>query len=112
VNYDKRAHDKLIESDKFIALAALKKMQDFVSLQETNNPLTLEFGHELDANRYTKVDSNFQRELLYTIEHAVHHMAIIKIGLREVAPTIVLPTEFGVAASTLRHQENILAASH
>jgi hypothetical protein len=31
-------------------------------------------------------------------------MAIFKIGLREVAPEINLPPDFGVASSTLRYQ--------
>ena len=43
------------------------------------------------------------------IEHAVHHMALVKIGLRDVAPRVTLPAGFGIVVSTLRHQERVLA---
>jgi uncharacterized damage-inducible protein DinB len=112
VNYDNRAHDKLIESDIYIALAALHKIQDFIVRQESNIPLTLEVGYDLHTNIPVTVQTNFQRELVYNIEHAVHHMAIIKIGLREIAPLIELPADFGIAASTVRYQDAALSATH
>jgi hypothetical protein len=31
-------------------------------------------------------------------------MAIMKIGIREIAPSMALPHDFGIAASTLRHK--------
>ncbi len=112
VNYDKRAHDKLIESDKFIALSALNSIQDFILRQDINKPLTLEVGYDLHTDTPVTVQTNFQRELVYNIEHAVHHMAIIKIGLREIAPHIELPFDFGIAASTVRYQDAVHASSH
>jgi len=39
----------------------------------------------------------------------VHHMAIMKIGLREVAGYVKLTSDFGIAASTIRYQGNHLA---
>jgi hypothetical protein len=48
--------------------------------------------------------------LVYNIEHAVHHMAIMKIGIREVADYINLPDNFGIAVSTLRYRETMMAA--
>ena len=49
--------------------------------------------------------SNLDRELVYNIEHAIHHMALIKIGIKEVAPQLQLPEGFGVANSTIRHKK-------
>lgn len=106
INYDKRAHDKLIESDKFLALAALQRIQDFVTKQEEDKPLKLEVGYDLSREEFATIDTNYTRELVYNIEHAVHHMAIIKIGIREVAPYVVLAPDFGIAASTIRHKES------
>lgn len=104
VNYDKRAHDKLIESDKFIALANIQSIIDFVD-QFQDKPLRLEVGYDLVEDNFITVETNAVRELVYNIEHAVHHMAIMKIGVREVAPNIVLPPDFGIAASTIRYHE-------
>jgi len=104
INYDKRAHDKLIESDKFIALATLSKINDFILSQPADKALKLEAGYDLDKEEFVTIETNFLRELVYNIEHAVHHMAIMKIGIRELAPDVKLPHDFGIAASTIRYQ--------
>lgn len=106
VNYDKRAHDKLIETDKFIALGAIQRINDFVGAQHQDQPLKLEVGYERHNENCITIDTNYFRELTYNIEHAVHHMAIMKIGIREVASYVKLPAEFGIAVSTIRHQEH------
>lgn len=105
INYDKRAHDKLIESDKFFALASLQRIQHFVEKQHEEKALKLEVGYDLSKDEFVTIDTNYTRELVYNIEHAVHHMAIMKIGVREVAPYITLAPDFGIAASTIRHKE-------
>jgi hypothetical protein len=105
INYDKRAHDKLIESDKFIALSTLGKINDFIASQPEDKALKLEAGYDLDKEEFVTIDTNFLRELVYNIEHAVHHMAIMKIGIREIAPGVKLPHDFGIAASTIRYHE-------
>lgn len=111
VNYDKRQHDKLIESDKFIALATLASIRNFVGSQQADKPLKLEVGYDLKSENSVTVQTNFTRELVYNIEHAVHHMAIMKIGIRETAPYVTLPADFGIAASTIRYHEKTALAS-
>jgi hypothetical protein len=106
INYDKRAHDKLIESDKFIALATLEKINEFIASQPADKALKLEAGYDLDKEEFVTINTNFLRELVYNIEHAVHHMAIMKIGIREIAPGVNLPHDFGIAASTIRYHES------
>src|SRR5690348_6092187 len=71
VNYDKRAHDKLIESDKFIALGAIRRISDFVSALNENKNLKLEVGYDLAKEEFVTVETNSMRELVYNIEHAV-----------------------------------------
>ena len=107
VNYDKRAHDKLIEGDKFIALSAIRKTRDFIFKQNKDRNLKLEVGYDHDSENCITIETNYFRELTYNIEHAVHHMAIMKIGVREVADYVKLPFDFGVAVSTLRHHETV-----
>jgi uncharacterized damage-inducible protein DinB len=109
INYDKRAHDKLIESDKILATAALHRIQQFVETSRPEKLLTLEVGYDLATDTFVTVQTNYTRELVYNIEHAVHHMAIMKIGIREVAPYVTLPSDFGIAASTIRHKETATA---
>lgn len=105
INYDKRAHDKSIETDKFIALLTIKRIKGFVESLKDNKPLRLEVGYDMHKDDFVTIETNATRELVYNIEHAVHHMAIIKIGIREVAAYVKLPADFGVAASTVRYKE-------
>ena len=112
INYDKRGHDKLIESDKFIALSTLARIAEFIQNLNSNKSLKLEVGYDLAADDFISIETNAVRELVYNIEHAVHHMAIMKIGVREVAPYINLPFDFGVAASTVRYKEATAPSTH
>lgn len=107
VNYDNREHDKLIESDRYLALATIGRIAGFVSQHQEDLPLKLEVGYDRHSPDFVEIDTNYFRELTYNIEHAVHHMAIMKIGLREVAPSVRVPGDFGVAVSTLRYQETM-----
>lgn len=105
INYDKRSHDKLIETDKHLALNALSRISEFVENLNRNKSLKLEVSYNLEEEEFITVDTNATRELVYNVEHAVHHMALIKIGIREVAQYIKLPYDFGIAASTVRYKE-------
>jgi hypothetical protein len=110
VNYDKRIHNKAMESDKHIALNTINQILDFVKSNPNDKVLKLEVGYEPDSDECVTVETNYLRELTYNIEHAVHHMAIMKIGIREVADYVELPTGFGVAVSTIRYKETEMAA--
>jgi uncharacterized damage-inducible protein DinB len=111
INYDKRAHDKLIESDKFLALAAIGRITDFVN-RLGDKPLKLEVGYDLEKETFLTIDTTATRELVYNIEHAVHHMAIMKIGIKEIAAYVKLTPDFGIAASTIRYKENSVPTSY
>lgn len=109
VSYDKRNHDKSIETDKELALAFIDKAKNFITHCDMQKPLSLEVNYNLDDREDIVVDSNMGREVTYNIEHAIHHMAIIKIGLQVLCPYVELPYGFGVAISTLRYHNNLEA---
>jgi hypothetical protein len=50
----------------------------------------------------TSISSSLQRELLYNLEHSIHHQALIRAGLIELNLQHLLSVDFGVAPSTLR----------
>ncbi len=112
INYDKRAHDKLIETDKQTALRVIDRIRQFIMDQIHDKPLLLEVGYDLNSGENVTVKTNYFRELTYNIEHAVHHMAIMKIGIREVAKHVLIPPDFGVAASTLRYRGALMEEAH
>ena len=105
VNYDKRDHDRSMENDKTKTLQKITDIQSFINTFEETKPILLQVDYSENGKNEISIATNLQRELVYNIEHAVHHMAIIKIGLQAIRPDILLPKDFGVAVSTLRHQE-------
>ncbi|MEX2230809.1 MAG: hypothetical protein WD824_01515 [Cyclobacteriaceae bacterium] len=113
INYDSRLHDKLIETNKILALNAIDQAIGFVSNLQGQKTLKLEVRYDPAEGECISVETSTARELVYNIEHVVHHMAIIKIGAREIAPYIEFDHDFGVAASTLRFSlEGALEAKH
>jgi hypothetical protein len=112
VNYDERDHNEMLQDNRELALLVIGEISAFLRDRDENVPLSLEVGYDRISDKTQVVPSNYYRELSYNIEHAVHHMALIKIGLREVAPHVIIPPDFGVAVSTLRHLESKLAARH
>jgi uncharacterized damage-inducible protein DinB len=111
VNYDRRNHSREIETNRQLAIDTLKDIMQFVETMEDNKPLHLQVSYELDKDSFQTLETTSTRELVYNIEHAVHHMAIMKIGVREVASYITLPASFGIAASTIRHKQGHAAFS-
>jgi hypothetical protein len=105
INYDKRAHDKTIERNRDVALLVLERIDGFIRIMNLEKGLNLEVNYDIDEENNETLPTTCKRELLYNIEHAVHHMALMKIGIREVAPEILLPADFGIAASTIRHHQ-------
>ena len=103
VNYDNRNHDKSLETSKSLTLQTIKRIRDFVGTCTSDYNLLMEGNFEEGAESQFQVKSNYQRELVYNIEHAIHHMALIKIGVKENADYVKLPPDFGVASSTIRY---------
>ena len=70
VNYDKRERNVAIQTDRSIAINAINSIQENIDLE--NIEMTLEQG----VNEATfQVKSNYFRELLYNLEHSIHHQA-------------------------------------
>ncbi len=102
VNFDVRKRDLSIEQNIHIAqekIAAISNALDSLS-KDTHLLLTASLGGKSHT-----VQSSLLRELLYVVEHAVHHMAIIKMGLMLHFPHIKLETNFGVAESTIVYRD-------
>jgi len=107
LDYDKRKHDKYIEEDKELALSVLNSIREFIMNNHENFNLELTVNYDLENELNTTIGSNFYRELAYNIEHAIHHMALIKIGIQDVCPYVKVDSSFGVASSTIRYQKKV-----
>lgn len=104
VDYNARQRDIDIQTNAVKAIALIDQITGLLQIHSNDRPLKLVVNYSFDADDYSIIDSNYFRELSYNIEHAIHHMAMIKIALREVAPYVILPNNFGIAPSTIRYQ--------
>ena len=96
VCYDKRKRDKRIEQDVDFAIDRICNIQK--SLERPDKALTV--SYDLDEGEVV-IPSNYLREVMYNLEHAIHHEALIKVGIRQLTD-ILLPESFGVAPSTMQ----------
>jgi hypothetical protein len=106
VNYSKRLREPAIEEDPEFALQTIEGLVSKIQALDHNVNCKLKCSEHFESGEVS-VSSNLERELLYNIEHTIHHLAIIKIGIAAIAPGIFLPEHFGVAPSTLRYRDGI-----
>lgn len=107
INYAKRRRDFLIESAPDHALQNVNQICERLTELDPEKKCVLdctEHGHD-----HMIVPSTIGREIIYNIEHTIHHLAIVKIALKATTPSIELPDHFGVAPSTIRHRQESCA---
>lgn len=106
VNYDQRKRDKAIQNDPAAAARVLAAIVERLKSIDVGKQLQLEICYDADQEVLNIVDTSLERELVYNLEHVIHHLAIIKIGLAVISPRLKLPEDFGVAPSTMRFRKS------
>ena len=102
INYEKRKRDTRIERDKNMAASLLQGI--YQNLNKPDKHLILESNYDEHSAEIVGVNTNYYRELIYNLEHAVHHMALVRVGINEVS-NIEIPEGFGVATSTIKYKQ-------
>ena len=99
VNYDARKRDYLIQTDPAFANKTISLVIEQLDKQNKNIILKqLVDGEEL------RIESNYFRELLYNLEHCIHHQALIKVAVLQ-NENIAIDENFGVARSTIEYRK-------
>ena len=99
INYDDRKRNPLYENDTNASIAVIKEIQQH--LQQPDKPVNIFCG--ADDNSVC-IESNYYREVLYNLEHCIHHQALIKVALLTIK-NINIDGSFGVAPSTLQYRQ-------
>lgn len=102
LDYDNRIRSLPLESDLVFATITIQEVISGLEKPDREMLLNAEFGEGKESS--LQVFTTYNRELVYNLEHMVHHMALIRTGL-EATAEVVIPTEFGVAASTLKYRK-------
>ncbi len=99
VNYDNRKRLQSLEDSLVEANKATQEILEWLNKDLVDFDLQVsQFASQ------TIFKSSFMRELQYVYEHTTHHMAIIKIGMRNLKPEMPVNSNFGVADSTIAFQ--------
>ena len=110
LNYDHRERDTLIEKDRYAALNATRELiEGYERLDPAflMRPLAVTCKTSYATAGSQVSPSTVGREIMYSVAHAVHHYALI--GVMGGIMGLSMPPGFGVAPSTLKHQETVAA---
>lgn len=103
INYDIRKRQEIYENN--VIKTQNKLLELLESLEsKTDKPLSLLGDYTAHGDGASRIQTSYFREVTYNVEHAVHHMAIIKIATKVAFPYIPIDQTFGVAYSTIRFQ--------
>ncbi len=99
VNYDDRKRDYQIQTNIDFAKQTIVSVIN--QLDRPNKSLKLQ--QILDGEELL-IDTNYNRELLYNLEHCIHHQALIKVAVLQ-NEAITIDKDFGVARSTIEYRK-------
>lgn len=98
VNYDKRERNIQIQTDTEFAIKNIIGIQE--SLHKDNKNIQLQ---QIIDGEEILIESNYFRELLYNLEHCIHHQALIKVAILQI-DHVKIDANFGVARSTIEYR--------
>lgn len=102
VSYDSRKRDRRIETDRHYAMYCMDKIGSNINIPDLDACLKFEANYSPDGNGQVMAETTWCRELAVCLEHSIHHQALIKIGLKELAMDKMVNNTFGIAPSTVR----------
>ncbi len=100
VDYNNRERNLQIETDKAFAEQLIDQLIASIDLEDKPMQLLID-SPEMDNAKF--VSTTYNREIVYNTEHTIHHLALIKVALREMQLDIV-SNDFGMAYSTIQYR--------
>ncbi len=101
LNYENRKRERITELDKDYSISLLEGIYE--RLRKPNRVLLLQVSGNGQPQELISIDTNYYREIVYNLEHTIHHMALIKVGICEVSGLELSP-DYGVAGSTIKYR--------
>ena len=99
-SYDNRERNLLLETDIAFAQHHLKLICSEINLPNKSLTSTYNLGESI-----VQVETNFFRELVFNLEHCIHHNALIRIGVNDISD-VAMSEHFGVAPSTMEYRKS------
>ena len=99
INYDSRQRNTSIETLPDYARSCIQKIGEKI-----DKPDKLLALLQKVAGRELTIATNYYRELLYNLEHCIHHQALIKVAILDM-DNIEVAENFGLAPSTIEYRQ-------
>lgn len=100
IDYAARERNLLYEDNPGVALSAFETFAEALPLLNLSE--NVEVRAEFGGAERPCYPSTVGRELMFVYDHAIHHLAIIKIGLRCQFPHVQSDKDLGVSPSTIK----------
>ncbi len=99
VDYDKRHRGNAVETDRLLASQQFSVLNLWLQTEDLDDRALI-VASEIDGEKSHRMrfESNLNREILYIINHTIHHAAHIKLALSNFG--IALPDHIGIAPGT------------
>ena len=95
LNYDNRSRNLLIQTNPSFAIEKIDEICNTIEKENKNLILESVFFEEV-----SRINTNYFREVIYNLEHCIHHQALIKVAVFQFE-YLVVNENFGVAPSTI-----------
>ncbi len=106
IDYAARERNLLYEHDPRLAAEAFERFAQGLDMLDLVQ--AVDVRAEFNSDLRPTYSSTLGRELLFVYDHAIHHLAIIKIGLRCSFPTVQTDTDLGISPSTVKAREAMM----
>ena len=98
LNYDNRKRNEKIQTQTEFAKQCINEIK--MGLRTENITMYVE---QVVNELAIRIQSSYYRELLYNLEHCIHHQALIKVAVLQIE-NISINENFGVARSTIEYR--------
>jgi hypothetical protein len=99
LNYDNRERNIRLQTETEFAKQFITEIKS--GLKSENKTIYLE--QQIDGLSI-RIQSSYYRELLYNLEHCIHHQALIKVVVLQLK-NVSVNENFGVARSTIEYRK-------
>lgn len=100
VDYFNRQRNLMLESDRLVAMELIEEIMG--TLRRSDKQLSIIVDDYVEP----QISSTYFREIVYNTEHAIHHLALMKVALIEIGLNVV-SDDFGMAYSTIRYKASM-----
>lgn len=110
INYDLRKRDRILETKVTEGILVIDRILTKLGKLKEQDNIPIKIETCLDENQSNQgVSSSLFRELMYCMDHCIHHQSLIKIGLLEQKLSHMVDANFGVAFSTQQYRNQCVS---